>query len=67
MPGDFRLIYLQYFDEKADANFIVSNQINQSQTRVIGKRFEEKCNAVFFLGHAGNLSVQQFNYYDLKV
>jgi hypothetical protein len=52
VPGDFRLIYLQYFDEKADANFVVANEIDQSQTRVIGKRLEEKCNVVLFAGHA---------------
>ena len=40
MPGDLRLIYLQHFDEKAHTNLIVSDQIDKSQTRVIGERLE---------------------------
>jgi len=52
MPRDFRLIYLQNFHEKTHANLVVSDEIDQPQTRVIGKRFEEKCDVVLFVSHA---------------
>lgn len=55
MPRDFWLIQLQHFHEEADANFILPNQVNQSQTRSIRERLEEKSDAVFVVGHAGLL------------
>jgi hypothetical protein len=52
MPRDFWLIQLQHFHEKAHANFILPNQVNQPQTSAICKRFEEKRNTVFLGSHA---------------
>jgi hypothetical protein len=40
MPRNFRLIYLQNFDEKTYANLVVSDQINQTQAGMIRERFE---------------------------
>ena len=51
MPRDFRLIYFQNLNEKADANLVVSDQINQTQTRVVRERLEQKCDAVFLFCH----------------
>jgi len=51
MTRNFWLIQLQNFDEEADTNLVVSDQINQTQARVIGERLEEKCNVVFFFCH----------------
>jgi hypothetical protein len=55
MPGDFWLIQLQHFHEKAYANFVFSNQVNQPQTSAIRKRFEEKRDTVFPGSHALSL------------
>lgn len=52
MSRDFRLIYLQHFDEETHANLVVSNEIYQPQASVIGERFEEKGDAIFFVSHA---------------
>jgi hypothetical protein len=38
---------------KADADFVVSNQVNKPQTRAIRERFEKQFQAVFFATHPG--------------
>jgi hypothetical protein len=40
MAGNLWLVDLQNLDQKANANFIFTDKIYQSQTRSIGKRFE---------------------------
>lgn len=52
MPRDFWLIYLQNFYEETYANFVIANQIDQPQTRAIRQCLKEKCDAIFFGGHA---------------
>ena len=51
MARDLWLVYLQYFDEETDANFVVSHQVDQAQTRAIREGFEQYCTAVFFGSH----------------
>lgn len=52
MARDFGLIYLQNFYEKTYANFVVPDQIDQSQTSAIRERPKEQCDAVFLVDHA---------------
>jgi hypothetical protein len=52
MPRDFRLIYLQNLHKETHTDLVVTDEIYESQTGVIRKRFEEKCDVVFFVPHA---------------
>jgi hypothetical protein len=51
MTRDLWLVYFQHFHEETDANFVVSDQIDQPQAGMIRERFKEKCDAIFFAAH----------------
>ena len=42
MATDLRLIRLEYLDEKTDANFLIADQVNDSQARSIRERAKEQ-------------------------
>jgi len=51
VPGDFRLVGVQNFHEKTDADFIVSNEVYYPQASSIRESFEQEFYAVLFAAH----------------
>jgi hypothetical protein len=52
MPGDFWLVGVQNFYEKTNADFIVSDQVNDPQASSIRESFEQEFYAVLFAAHS---------------
>jgi hypothetical protein len=52
MPANFWLIGLEYLHEETDANFFISEQVQQAQARTIGQRRKEPLHIKWLLLHA---------------
>ena len=51
MARDLRLVRFQYFYQKADADLIISNEIDEAQTGRISKGLEEQSHVVVLVTH----------------
>ncbi len=51
MARDLRLVRSEHLNKEANADLLVSYQVEQTETGAIRKRFEEQFNAVILIGH----------------
>ena len=53
------LIYLESFDTRTDAYFVVADQVNETQSGVVAKGFEKGFNVDFLLTHSSAVTTIQ--------
>jgi hypothetical protein len=51
MPGNLRLANIQHLNMKADADFVFSHQVDQTQARAVCQRLKKQFYVVFFSSH----------------